>query len=443
MAHKYISFVNTDKTLRKVRDKVELHTIVQQCRRQKIPLCDLDLSDQELSNMDFGELEINNVIFNTYDVSQPNHKTIFNVNFKGSSIRNVSFTQCLFVRCNFDSKIHSQKETGKLSPAKAETASQFRETRLSYTDFSMCEFISCRFRRTLMDIADFRYSQFTNCSLGGCRITLGDFYMAAFKGTTNFSDSKFIRCSITNATFEHHCLRIDAIEKLAQECYRDYTGILIGCKNWHKQNPCADFNFANHYEDQGEKTKSKSYVRNEAAMVYAQLSGFYAGKGLFRDSNKAYERAKQNEARSQCLFIADEFRDAAKRMLKKLSKKKEKGTEKETEGRFQYKRIIANMVNLTGFGLSCLLGHGFKLRFVISWFVLLVLGYTLLFHHKNKEKPLDWYDELAYSLNNAIGPFEQFYNVVGGFAASLQTTVGILLIGFAGFVLANKIRNNS
>ena len=80
MAHKYISFVNTDKTLRKVRDKVELHTIVQQCRRQKIPLCDLDLSDQELSNMDFGELEINNVIFNTYDVSQPNHKTIFNVN---------------------------------------------------------------------------------------------------------------------------------------------------------------------------------------------------------------------------------------------------------------------------------------------------------------------------------------------------------------------------
>ena len=439
MSNKYISFVNTDRALKKVWDTLELHAIIQQCRHQQTPLRNLDLSELEIRNMDFGGLEMDNVIFNTYDVRRPNNKTIFNVNFKGSSIKNASFTQCLFVRCNFDSKILSQKESEKLTPEKAETTDQIQETQLAYTDFSMCEFISCRFKRTIVDIADFRYSQFTDCSLGECHITLGDFYMAAFKGTTNFSDCKFIRCSITNATFEHHCLRINSIDKLAQECYGDYADILIGCKNWHKQNPCADFSFANADEDKGKKTRSKSYARNEAATVYAQLCGFYAGKGLFRDSNKAYERAKRNEALSQCFFIADEFKGARKRILKKLQKTKVQ----EIGGNFQYKRIAVNMANLMGFGVCWLLGYGFKLKFVFLWFALLVVGYTLLFHTKNQEETLDWYNELAYSLNNSIGPFEQFYNVVGEFAASLQTTAGILLIGFAGFVLANRIRNNS
>ena len=55
---------------------------------------------------------------------------------------------------------------------------------------------------------------------------------------------------------------------------------------------------------------------------------------------------------------------------------------------------------------------------------------------------MKWYNELACSLNNTIGPYEDFYRVVGLWLSSIQTTLGILLVGFAGFVLANRVRNN-
>ena len=111
-------------------------------------------------------------------------------------------------------------------------------------------------------IADFRYSKFIDCSLGGSCIGLGDFYMAAFSGTTNFTDCLWSHCSITNATFENHCLRIKSINKLAQECYKDYSEIIIGHKRWFKQNPCADFSHQNDDEDKNRKTKSRKHSIN-------------------------------------------------------------------------------------------------------------------------------------------------------------------------------------
>ncbi|RGZ55354.1 hypothetical protein DW982_09705 [Phocaeicola plebeius] len=96
-----ISFIDKSVKLRKVKDVGELKLIAQ-CREQNKPFSCLDLSDVDLKNLNMTCLDIENVIFNTFDVKKSEYKQIYNVCFKGARLRNVSFAQCQLVRCNFD-----------------------------------------------------------------------------------------------------------------------------------------------------------------------------------------------------------------------------------------------------------------------------------------------------------------------------------------------------
>lgn len=442
-----ISFIDKSVKLRKVKDVGELNELIAQCREQNKPFSVCDLSDVDLKNLNMTCLDIENVIFNTFDVKKSEYKQIYNVCFKGARLRNVSFAQCQLVRCNFDKWELTLKEQEKLSLELRINAGQKRETYLEEVDFFFCRFEACRFRKTNIKIADFRYSKFIDCSLGGSCIGLGDFYMAAFSGTTNFTDCLWSHCSITNATFENHCLRIKSINKLAQECYKDYSEIIIGHKRWLKQNPCADFSHQNDDEDKNRKTKSQAYIHQEASEVYALLSGFYAGKGLFRDSNFAYERAKRNEALKHYFTLNDALINMRMNLYKNVG------------------NICKSLAGLFYFLLCWIMGFGYKITNVLICFILLVIGYSFVFHIKKDdymilyngagcsldnsigglkkiEDSMAWYNELAYSLNNSMGPFERFIEIVGCWLSSLQTTAGLLLIGFAGFIIANRIRNN-
>jgi len=436
-----VSFVNTDIHITVLSSKQELLDKIDVCRKRKAPLCNVDLSQIELINIDLGGLFIENVIFNNYEAQQPSSKLIQNVNFKGATLKSVSFAHCKFIRCNFDCLNCVRKEMKKLHVAVDNDMYDNSAINISHADFFLCEFILCRFRRTHIKIADFRYSKFIDCSLGGMNVMIGDFYMAAFKGTTNFDSCQLTACSITYTSFENHCIRFNSINKLIQESYYDYSHILTGEDDWHKQNPCADFSCLNEHEDKNEKTLSKAYVRNEASMVYAQLSGIYAGKGFFKDSNRAYERAKINEAMFHYYSLADELNNLL-RLIRKIMNLFAKNKEKpDYISDIHYKTIVKNIFNLASFSLSWILGFGYKLKNVIICFTFLIIGYSLLFHRLCCEYQ-PWYNKIAYSLNNSIGPFEPFTEVVGAFLSSLQTTIGILLIGFVGFVLANRIRNN-
>lgn len=414
-----ISFIDQSAKMQKVKDAEELNELITQCRKQHKPFSCLDLSDVDLRNLDMSYLNIENVIFNTFDIKKNQYKPIHNVCFKGSRLHKVCFAQCQLVRCNFDKWELTQKEQEKISHEPGINAEQIHETHLEETDFFLCRFESCRFRKTNIKIADFRYSKFIDCSLGESRIELGDFYMTAFSGTTSFTDCRWWHCSITNATFENHCLRIKSIDKLVQEYYNDYSQIIIGHPRWFKQNPCADFSHQNDDEDKNRKIKSQAYTHQEASEVYALLSGFYAGKGLFKDSNLAYKRAKCNEALKHYFVL----KDALKNITENL------GT------------ICKSLAGLFSFLLCWIMGFGYKITNVLICFVLLVIGYSFVFHTK-KNDSIAWYNELAYSLNNSMGPFEKFIDIVGCWLSSLQTTAGLLLIGFAGFIIANRIRNN-
>ncbi len=431
MSQTTVSFVQQEQL--KVIDRVEeLNALIDACRKSHTPLSGVDLSGLELQNLDMGGLEISDVVFNRYDIEKSAPKQLYNVSFRGSKLTRVSFANCHLIRCNFDRVEQTRSETIKQG-RDATAEEQIVDTTLCEVDFFLCHWEACRLRKTKIDIADFRYSEFVDCSLGGCRITLGDFYMTAFKGTTNFMGSNFIHCSITNATFEHDCIRIKGIQGLAQESYEEYSTIIIGHKRWYKQNPCAHFSHQNEGEDKGETMKSKSFTHREASVVYAHLSGFYAGRGLFKDSNMAYERAKRNEAKSAYYAI---------RWHGQQLFDKQPTADSVPIGRISLlKNIGMDLLRLLNFTLGWALGFGYKLTNVVLCFILLVAGYAVVFHWKAADV-FPWHTELAYSLNNSIGSFDLFINVVGAWMSSLQTTIGILIVGFAGFVIANRVRNN-
>lgn len=410
------SFV-IENNIRKIKDRTELEKILKDCRKTTINgqqnlFSNYDLSNLDLSNLDFSDLTLENIVFNVFNVCCRERKEIFNVNFKGCSMNRVSFAQCKFMRCNFDSykKIYKNDKMEVISE-------EYHTTNICNVDFFFSEFINCRFKNANMNTVDFRYSSLIDCSLGYLHVIYGDFYMTTFRGSTNFVHSIFELCSISYATFENHCMAMENIRELIQENYEVYSNILIHNKHWYKQNPCADFSNLNKAEELGNELDSRIYIAQEAKYVYAIMSGIYSGKGLNRDSNKAYAKSKKNEN----LY----YRLQMKRDLKMG----------------EYKKFVQHFKGWFDPFISWLFGYGFKIGPVL-YIVLGVIGsfwgFLYFFDH-----PKTWDKGLAYSICNTMGPYFDYIDEINHLFAVLESAVGVLLIGFMGFVIANKIRSNA
>lgn len=440
MAHKdrKISFVETS-NLKVLRCRLKLKALLLLHKLLHKPLKDYDLSRINLKNLDFSDLKLENVVFNYFDVEKKKRKEIFNVNFQGCTMNRVSFAHCSFCRCNFDSY------SKKLNLENEEITVVKHTTTMNECDFFFCEFEKCRFINTKMEWVDFRYSSFTDCSMRCAQVKYGDFYMTAFHGTTNFPHSVFSLCSLTNVTFDNHCLLMENIDRLIQENYELYS-IFIRKKNWSKHNPCADFSELDKAEEdlcklEEKILEEKIYIAQEAKFIYTTLSGLYSGKGLFRDSNKAYSKAKKCEAQYYKL------------LQKKAWQRKE------------YRSWLKNgkcwvcpvIVMLIGYGYACwswlkngfrrvgpvivmLFGYGYKPWPVIAWFAFLIVFFWMKLWFA---VDLPWNESLAASICNSIGTDSEKMKALGHVLASLETLTGTLLIGYLGFVIANKIRNNS
>lgn len=401
-----ISFVETD-NLEVINNLEDLEALL---KRSNKKIQRVDLSNIDLRNLDFSDFELEDVVFNYFDVTRKERKEIFNVNFKGCIMNRVSFAQCSLCRCNFDSYKKS------LNNEKDEITEVERNTSLSQCDFFFSEFVNCRFKNARMSVVDFRYSSFTDCSMGYVHVQYGDFYMTAFHGTTSFSHSVFSLCSITNATFDNHCLLMENIHGLIQEDYACYSQILINRENWSKHNPCADFSELNKAEKAHCELDSRIYIAKEAKHIYTILSGLYSGKGFFRDSNKAYAKAKKCESTYLKLLMQKDKQDKAYRSWV----------------RHWFKRLDPLSVML--------IGYGYKVWPVITAFALLIAIYWCMWWYVESQP---WNDSLAVSICNSMGPHFSKIDKLDHLLASIETATGILLVGFLGFVIANKIRNNS
>lgn len=402
-----ISFVNREH-LKVVNSREEFIRIKDSCNRH---LSKYDLSNIDISNIDLHDFILEDVVFNYYDVEKKERKEIFNVNFMGCQMERVGFAQCIINRCNFDTYTIIKENKKSEKTEKIE-----HTTTLTECDFFFSELVNCRFKHTQIFVADFRYSSLTDCSMSYSHVKFGDFYMTAFHGSTNFTHSKYELCSITNATFDNHCLMMDNIDRLIQEDYDSYSKILINKENWSKHNPCASFSVLNEAENEQKELESRRYIAHEAFQIYTTLSGIYSGKGFFRDSNKAYAKAKDNEINFYKHQICIDWKDRK---------------------RWDW---MKDVLRSCGPRVTKRLGYGFKIWPVFRILITVILvSWLLLWVYEKK----NWDTSLAYSICNSFGPYFDHIEEVHHLCASFEPAIGILLVGFLGFVVANKIRNNS
>lgn len=447
------SFIPQGTQLKKISSRSQLDALMKECEKEDIPtLRNLDLSDLDnCDNLNFDGYHLQNIVFSRFRPDKKEKKLLFGLSFLGAHLTGVVFAQAHMQQCNFDTKDQGAYDhhQNQLHGKEVKKEAKLHTTELKGVDFFFSDLDFCRFRRTKAERVDFRYAHLTDCTLGKFEVSLGDFYCCGFYGVTNFIDSKFVNCSFTCVTFEYACIRmVNLPDGIAQEYSDVYHHQFLNSTDWQRYNPCHSFSSMNEDgyengeteektdEDQEEKEKkllrSNLSIAGEAMNVYRNLSGIYAGKGLNRDSNEAYRKAKLME-----------------RKFYKLKRKAIKVNaiyyDKKHDGSKCGMWWTVQKTYLTQ-----ALGFGYIWWVPVIWFFVLVILFAIIYYLANNNLfiPLpdslsDFFESIAYSLNNALSPFDGFYHVVNILAASLQSTLGVLLVGFLGFVIANKIRSDS
>jgi len=409
--------------------EAESHPIKQDDGSVRKMLCNYDFSQvdfTEVKKRDFTGWIIKNVIFSKPSIDKESKKLINGFSFVGAKLERVVFAHAQLVRCNFDSpdldainkyliransekNIELKKYYDDCMTVPENERKAFIQTAMNEVDFFFADLKLCRFRSAIITAADFRYSTIKDCTMRESVTTYGDFYSCTFKGTTTFQKSIFNYCSITNAIFEQQCLRMNNIRNgILQSDVNEYNKMVMEYPRWYRYNPCMNFSAMLH-----EHSAYKIY--SEAQEVYRQLSGIYAGKGLNRDSNRAYKEYIDYDLKQNWYGIGANWKEK------------------------NYKECCNNISNLVGDILTIVCGYGYMGWVVVIWFGILVSSFALLCYAKKHEAV----DSLSYSLSNSLGPFEEYYNTVQGVLPSIESVIGVLLVGFLGFIIANKIRNNS
>lgn len=425
-------------------------------------LINLDLSDVDFLHasdeveMDFDGWEITNVIFSRFNPKNREKKHLYGISFKGAVMNGVGFAQAFLDRCNFDS---FEEESAILKKI----------------DFFFSEFSYCRFRGCNMNMVDFRYAKVSDCSMNKTDVTFGDFYCCDFRGCTAFVESNFTKCSFTNAVFEHQVIRFSSIHGILQDNIEDYCKNIFD-QNWIHYNPCGK-----RKSELGKKSDLlEKDIREEAIEMYKQLSGIYAGKGLNKDSNAAYKEMKKRELRrswnyikgllaSICgtitlllvyyynskefwiLFCYETFPISIYIWESSIVLK----TYKENKRQNIWNIIINNIGYFLRDLLIALLGYGYMWSRVVCHYVLIIMIGAYKFCNESIEnlnflcncdcsKTADIaYKGLTFSVYNSVGSYiEEYVRGVGSFFANTQTILSFLLIGYLGFIFANKMRNN-
>ena len=412
-----LSFISEDITsFKTVKDLTELREKVAECRKTGKSFSKYNLTNLgDIKCVCFDGLTIEDVVFCRFCPTREKRPLLFQLSFVGAHLERVSFAHANLLQCNFDTREGTDDYEEKIAT-------------LNRVDFFYSELHYCRFRKTKSIFVDFRYSCVDNCTMGEFNVDLGDFYFCNFKGCTSFVDSHFENCSFTCATFENACIRMKNIAKgIVQENSEKYHSMFLynDSVRWNRYNPCSSFSCMNHHFKDKDKTKSNAFIAGEAMNFYKQMSGIYAGKGLNRDSNKAYEK-RVLEERKYCKYKMQELSAGV--------------AEKDDHSWWYYWRCyIATWMTQS-------IGYGFKWVGPCIWFTILVILFWGIYQLTERLEVLNMPDSvqhLGFSLNNALGPFQEYYEVVNVLLSALQSTIGIILVGFLGFIMANKIRNNS
>ncbi len=358
----------------------------------------VDLSFIDINGIDFSGCTIINVKFSTR--AQPKRiitdvcfeNAIFkDVDFIDAELDNVKFDNVVMDCCSF--QLYAKKSN---------------KPTINKVSFKKSIMRNCRFRDAIIKYCDFRYSEIINSTFENSFIEFCDFYRTQFVGNNIFYYSKISNSSIPSY-FEGSTLRRKNIanDKIVQQDLDNYRKFL----EWHEKRK----NDRNEYaEFKIEESLGARY--EQAENIYRELNGLWNSKGYFADANWAYIQARRME-------------------------RKRLQTEVKTENMILKKLKIWLLV-FWNILCDCCFGYGESIYKIIRTYVLIISFFAFLLYFFI---PLDSIiNSFLYSLFNMIAqtPDELKTSSVGlTFLYVIQSSVGILLTGVFGFVIANKIRN--
>jgi len=349
-------------------------------------LQDIFIKDLDLRQFDFGQHNIDFSNKHLEGVDFSDNPTLKEVKFQKATLIDCKFERTSLDTCDFT--LATIKGTGDAK----------------YASFKDAKIYKTKFRNANVETCDFRYADVIDCTLQCAYFKYTDFYRTAFKGITVFQDCKIESSSLNYVSFETFCLTRDnllenksgaALVQENEEVYRDFLGKWIRLDNVKNEMTIVDDGLAQKFR--------------EAERIYRQLSALWEEKGHSRDADWAYVRGKRMERKRLWYESKD--------------------------------HIFKNRVNAAFNWLSdVVLGYGVSMsKIFISYFVLIII-FTLLYMHFREAETVA--DNIRFSIFYTIGGDIDEKSPIVHSLAMLQVGLGMLLTGFLGFVVANKVRKS-
>jgi len=342
------------------------------------------IKDLDLTEFDFTNNHINFSGKQLDGVDFSDNKTLKNVLFQKSVLIDCKFERSFLDACDFT--LADIKGTGDAK----------------YASFKDAKIYKTKFRSAVIDLCDFRYADIIDSTLQGARLRYTDFYRTAFKGITIFQDAEIESSSLNYISFETFCITSDNLKKnesgasLVQEnhaIYEDFLSKWIRLDNVKNEMSIVEGGLASKYR--------------EAERIYRQFSALWEGRGHNKDAEWAYVQGKRME-------------------------RKRLWYESETNIFVNKFKAILNLL------LDIILGYGVRLTRVICTYIMLIIifgvVYKILSHH-------NIVDCMKLSIGYTIGVRIDASPVIE-ILSMFQTGMGMLLTGFMGFVVANKVRKS-
>lgn len=388
-------------TLRPITDSKGLRLLL----KGKL-LKDIDLSDTNVDGLNFQDCLLENVVFSS---KGQRNRLLQNVKFDGAHLKAVSFADAALDHVSF--------KQAKLESCSFQQYGTMRQCKsLERVAFTEATISCCRFRNALVGWSDFRYAEISNTTFEDAGIDYCDFYRTHFSGVNVFKNAAFSHSSFNFTLFEGHILRKSNLVKgqIIQQQKADYRHFL---EDWKKDGP--GIRVAGGKGGTWELQDLNHEIRERhahAEMIFKNLNGIWASNGFLGDANWAYVQGRRAERRRMCCDWG--------------------------RHRGFFKKVRLGL-KITWNG-CCDLAFGFgesALKIVVTYVVLVAL-FSVLIHYWAPGSELP--KSIMHSFQNMIAqtPDALKDGSVGTTALNLvQSSIGILLTGIFGFVMANKIRN--
>ena len=365
---------------------------------------DIDLTLIDLNGVDFSFCSLNNVHLSN-DSSK--FRLISNVSFKNAKLVDVQFENSVLLNVDFSNAI--------LENCSFQVNKKVLKPTVSKVTFAECVINKCRFRNSIINWSDFRYAEITNTTFENSNINFCDFYRTHFHKLNVFRKSQISNSSLNYTLFEGTIIRRENLvsDTILQENRDNYRVFL---EEWRKNGPgIRKTNIKTLWKPEN-LNKELKVMHEHAENIYRNLNGNWVSNGFLSDANWAYVKAKRKER---------------KRLINDMC---ESGNAKDC-----FKtgvKVAGNYFSDVAFG------YGESISKIIRTYVALIVIFALLIHLIEFNNSI--IESFKRSLFNMVAQTDdnikkESLDIV--ILTIVQSSIGILLTGIFGFIIANRIRH--